>query len=344
MGIQNSNLNEDTIKRILEDNYNIETSKVTKIDRGTANIFEVQSKEKKYILKEFSEGRSEDSVIKETNIINFLKDRNIKVPIYIKSIQGDFYIKFENRIIIVQEYVDGYTMENNTGDYTKTIESAKILGKMTKELKDYIGLEEDGIIEKWFSKESLEKGITKMLDLKSKLNEDNPYKLTFEKDLEDKINMSKDLIENFQFDIIKKMTIMNSHGDYSVQQLIYNDNDETTVIDFETAKKLPIIWEVMRSYSYIDKEAKNGNLNIDTLVDYVKEFSKYVKLNEYDLKYASKIYLIQIVSSPFCYKQYNDNYEKTGLLEFALFRTNLCRYLYKNSDEISLRLQKEISN
>ena len=344
MGIQNSNLNEDTIKRILEDNYNIETSKVTKIDRGTANIFEVQSKEKKYILKEFSEGRSEESVIKETNIINFLKDRNIKVPVYIKSTQGNFYIKFENRIIIVQEYVDGYTMENNTGDYNKTIESATILGKMTKELKDYTGLEEDGIIEKWFSKESLENGITKMLDLKSKLNADNPYKSIFEKDLEDKINMSKDLIENFKFDIIQKLTIMNSHGDYSVQQLIYNDKEETTVIDFETSKKLPIIWEVMRSYSYIDKEAKNGNLNLNTLVDYVKEFSKYVKLNEYDLKYAAKIYLIQIVSSPFGYKQYNDNYEKTGLLEFALFRTNLCRYLYKNSDEISLRLQKEISN
>ena len=344
MGIQNSNLNEDTIKRILEDNYNVETSKVTKIDRGTANIFEVQSKEKKYILKEFSEGRSEDSVIKETNIINFLKDRNIKVPVYIKSTQGNFYIKFENRIIIVQEYVDGYTMENNTGDYNKTIESATILGKMTKELKDYTGLEEDGIIEKWFSKESLENGITKMLDLKSKLNADNPYKSIFEKDLEDKINMSKDLIENFKFDIIQKLTIMNSHGDYSVQQLIYNDKEETTVIDFETSKKLPIIWEVMRSYSYIDKEAKNGNLNLNTLVDYVKEFSKYAKLNEYDLKYAAKIYLIQIVSSPFGYKQYNDNYEKTGLLEFALFRTNLCRYLYKNSDEISLRLQKEISN
>ena len=170
----------------------------------------------------------------------------------------------------------------------------------------YTGLEEDGIIEKWFSKESLENGITKMLDLKSKLNADNPYKSIFEKDLEDKINMSKDLIENFKFYIIQKLTIMNSHGDYSVQQLIYNDKEETTVIDFETAKKLPIIWEVMRSYSYIDKEAKNGNLNLNTLVDYVKEFSKYVKLNEYDLKYAAKIYLIQIVSSPFGYKQYND--------------------------------------
>ena len=162
----------------------------------------------------------------------------------------------------------------------------------------------------------------------------------FEKDLQDKINMSKDLLNNFDFEIIKKMTIMNSHGDYSVQQLIYNDNSKITVIDFETAKKLPIIWEVLRSYSYIDEEAKNGELNIDTLVEYVKEFAKYVQLNEYDLKYAAQLYLIQIVSSPFGYKQYNDDYEKKGLLEFALFRTNLCRYLYNNSKEISTRLQK----
>ena len=48
--------------------------------------------------------------------------------------------------------------------------------------------------------------------------------------------IDKNLLNNFDFEIIKKMTIMNSHGDYSVQQLIYNDNSKTTVIDFETAK------------------------------------------------------------------------------------------------------------
>ena len=218
------------------------------------------------------------------------------------------------------------------------------LGKMTQALKDYEGLEEDGIIEKWFSKESLENGIIKMEDLINKLNLDNPYREKFEKDLQDKINMSKDLLNNFDFEMIRKMTIMNSHGDYSVQQLIYNDNGKTTVIDFETAKKLPIIWEVMRSYSYVDEEAKNGELNIDTLVEYVKKFAKYVQLNKYDLKYAAQLYLIQIVSSPFGYKQYNDDYEKKGLLEFALFRTNLCRYLYNNSKEISTRLQKEVNS
>ena len=337
MGIQASNLNGQIIKDLLNKNYGIQIIGAEKINRGTANIFKVESNDKVYILKEFSEGRTEESVIKETNIINFLKKKGINVPVYIKSKQNSFYIKFENRIIILQEYIDGYTMENNTGDYKKTIESAVILGKITQALKDYDGLEENGIIEKWFSKESLEKGI-------SKLNPDNLYRKTFKKDLQDKINMSKDLIKNFDFEIIKKMTIMNSHGDYSVQQLIYNDNGKTTVIDFETAKKLPIIWEVMRSYSYVDEEAKNGELNIDTLVEYVKEFAKYVQLNKYDLKYAAQLYLIQIVSSPFGYKQYNDDYEKKGLLEFALFRTNLCRYLYNNSKEISTRLQKEVNS
>ena len=96
----------------------------------------------------------------------------------------------------------------------------------------------------------------------------------------------------------------------------------------------------MRSYSYIDEKAINGELHIDTLEEDVKEFENYVPLNEYDLKYAAQLYLIQIVSSTFGYKQYNDNYAKTELLEFALFRTNLCRYLYNNLEKISARLQE----
>lgn len=41
----------------------------------------------------------------------------------------------------------------------------------------------------------------------------------------------------------------NNTGDYNKviesarQQLIYNDKGETTVIDFEIAQKMPIVWE-----------------------------------------------------------------------------------------------------
>ena len=111
MEIQKSNLNEQIIKALINKNYGIEIMEIEKINRGTANIFKIKSNDKVYILKEFSEGRTEESVIKETNIINFLKDRGINVPVYIKSKQNSFYIKFENRIIILQECIDGYTME-----------------------------------------------------------------------------------------------------------------------------------------------------------------------------------------------------------------------------------------
>lgn len=131
--------------------------------------------------------------------------------------------------------------------------------------------------------------------------------------------------------------MLNSHGDFCSQQLIYNDNKEPTIIDFEKAKKLPIVWEVIRSYSYIDKK-----FDIKNLIDYFKEFTKYVTLNEYDLKYASYLYLLQLASSPYGYKEYNDDYSQKDLLSFAFFRTNLCKTLYENLENISLRLAEKI--
>jgi DNA-binding transcriptional regulator YhcF (GntR family) len=75
--------------------------------------------------------------------------------------------------------------------------------------------------------------------------------------------------------------------------------------------------------------------------EYLKSSSKTVIKVFKELENANLI-KIQIVSSVFGYKQYNDNYDKTGLLKFAFFRTNLCRFLYKHIKEINLRLQNEI--
>ena len=342
MGIQKSNLTKNKIQEILKEQYNIIPKSITEINRGTANIFKIETDENTYILKEFNNKRTLESIKKEIDIINFLADRKIRVPKYIKTINNEFYTKNEDRIIILQDFIEGYTMENNTGDYKKVIESASILGKITKELADYPQLSEEGIIENNFSKESLERKMQKLKELKNNLNKENKYKEKFEQDLDYKIKVLRNIIDKFDFSIIRKLTIVNTHGDFSVQQLIYNDQKGTTVIDFETSKKMPIVWEVMRSYSYIDKDAKSGKLNIDTLVDYFNEFSKYVKLNEYDLKYAPHIYLIQLSSSPFGYNIYNNDPTQESILEFAFFRTNLCKFLYENLDKISNRLIEDV--
>jgi len=342
MGIQKTNLNDRKIKNILKKEYNIKALNISKIDRGTSNIFKIETEKNRYILKEFISKRKKETIIKEINIIKFLRKRNINVPKYVKTESNEFYIENEGRIIIVQEFVDGYTIDNNTGDYKQVIECANILGKLTKELSYYPELSEENIIEENFSRTRVHLGIEKMKQIKINLKENNIYKRQIEEDIDYRIKILKEIEDNFDFNIISKITMLNSHGDFCSQQLIYNDQKEPIIIDFEKAKKLPIVWEVMRSYSYIDKEAKDGKINIKTLADYFKEFTKYIKLNQYDLKYASYLYLLQLASSTYGYEEYNNDFSQKELLDFAFFRTKLCKNLYKNVEEISLKLIENI--
>ena len=154
--------------------------------------------------------------------------------------------------------------------------------------------------------------------------------------------MIKDISEENIFIDTKKLTIKNTHGDFNVLQFIYKNNHINSVIDFVSACRMPVVWELIRSYSYIDKDVKNGIFNLDTFTDYIKEFNKYVKLNDYDLKYMSYIYLIQLLSSTYGYKEYINNNENIELLEFAHFRANICKYLFNNAENISNRLLKII--
>ena len=343
MGIEKTNLDNEKINYLLEKNYNIKPQKVTRINRGTSNIFAIKTEQDKYILKEFISKRNKDTIIKEIDIINFLQKQNISVPTYLKTVDGRFFLENKGRILIVQKFVEGYIIENNTGNYKQVMECANVLGKLTKALINYPELSDENIIEENFSKTRVHLGIEKMKELRKSIKKDNVYKEKFEKDIDFRIKILKELESNFNFDIIKNMTMLNSHGDFCSQQLIYSNNKEPVVIDFEKAKKLPIVWEVIRSYTYIDKDVVKGNININTLVDYFIEFTKYIKLNQYDLKYASYIYLIQLASSTYGYKEYNNDYGQKELLEFAFFRTNLCKSLYENCEEISLKLMENLS-
>lgn len=337
MGLQKTNLNYKKIKNILEKEYNIKALNIVNIDRGTSNIFKIETNQNKYILKEFISTRKKENIIKEINIINFLRERNINVPIYVKTKNGYYFIENEGRIIIVQKFIDGYIIDNNTGEYNQVIECANILGKLTKELMDYPELSEEDVIHKNFSKARIHRGIENMQHIMDTIKEDNKYKERIERDLNYRIRILEEFENGFDFSIVRKLTMLNSHGDFCSQQLIYNDNTGPTIIDFEKAKKLPIVWEVIRSYSYIDKE-----FNIENLVDYFKEFTKYINLNEYDLKHVAYLYLLQLASSTYGYKEYNDDYSQKELLNFAFFRTDLCKILYKNLEIIGTKLIEKI--
>lgn len=331
---------EKEMKEVIKEKYNIEVIDLEKINRGSASITKIITKDKNYILKEFQDKYDKEFIIKEINIINFLKKRNIKVPKYISCKNGKYYFFHNRRVVIMQEFIEGYTINNNNGTHNQIIESAKYLGLIIKELENYEKLYSWNINE-WFNNKYLTDAIMNHKELLKYFDENKHYDWV-KKDIEDKIQIALSLTNNInQFKNIDKITYKNSHGDYSIQQFIYKDGKINAILDFISSAYLPICWEVIRSYSYIAPECKEGNMNIKTLTEYVKEFTNYVTLNEFDLKYMPYIYLFQILNSTYGYKQYLKE-DNDKILNFAKQRTNFVRWLYKNAEELSLELTKFI--
>ena len=332
-------INKKEIINFVKEKYRINVTNIKIIDRGSANIYSLNGDE--YILKEFQSKYTKEEIEKEITIINHLKKDGIKVPSYIKTINDTYYSLYKDKVIIIQKFIEGYTLDRNEGNYEQTIECAKVYGMIVESLENLDILLPLNDLS--FSKENLTKGIEKHQKLLELINDkDDEETLKIKRDLEEKINMIKNISKENIFIDTKKLTIKNTHGDFNILQFIYKNNHINSVIDFVSACRMPVVWELIRSYSYIDKDVKNGIFNLDTFTDYIKEFNKYVKLNDYDLKYMSYIYLIQLLSSTYGYKEYINNNENIELLKFAHFRTNICKYLFNNAENISNRLLKII--
>ncbi|MGN1268737.1 MAG: phosphotransferase [Candidatus Aphodocola sp.] len=331
--------NKEEIISVIKDIYGLDITEVKKVDRGSANIYSLNND--KYILKEFQSRYSKEQIDKEIAVINHLKASGIQVPIYIKTLSGEYDFVYKEKTIIMQEFIEGYVLDNNEGTYEQTIECATVYGKIVKALETLPIELPSSDLSDWYSPESFEKGIKKHEELLDSLNDDEVDQ-RIKKDLLEKIEMIKEISSGTDFSEMTNLTEKNTHGDYNILQFIYKDGKINAVIDFVSATKMPIVWELIRSYSYIDKDAKDGEFNLDTFVDYIKEFTKYVELNKYDLKYMAYLYLIQILSSNFGYKQYVHDHEKTSLLNFGFYRTNICRFLFKNVQVIANRLDSEL--
>lgn len=334
--------NDEEIIILAKKIYALDISKVEKINRGSANIYLLN--EDQYVLKEFQSKYTKDEIEKEINVINHLSKFDIKVPEYVKTSSNKYYCVHKKKIIIIQKYIEGYGLNNFEGTYEQTMECAEYYGKIVSALKSLPVKLPDSDFSDLYSKENFDNGIKKHKDLLVMLDANNNVDKKIKEDIEEKITMIKDVKNNMDFSEMKNLTMLNSHGDYNVLQFIYKNNKINAVIDFVSACKMPVVWELIRSYSYIDKEAKNGEFNINNLVDYIKTFNKYITLNRYDIKYMVYLYLIQILNSDFGYKQYVSNHKKINLLEFGYLRTNICRYLFKNANLITERLEKELFN
>jgi hypothetical protein len=344
--IEKSVLNEEEIKEELKKRYGFKhVQNISKILMGSANIFKIICDGDAYILKEYQSLYRLDDIKREEHITRLLQENGIPSVEMVFCINGDYAWECKERVLVLQKFVEGEVVDSYTGSNTMMKESAFYLSKINLILKN-ISLEKEDNTSEWLTPENLLKVKQKYNKIIEKCEEDR-NNLIFQKIRRD-ILIKKKLLNEFMenkevIDSLSKVTHMNSHGDYSVLQFIYEPDTSKikVILDLSVAGKLPIVWEIIRSYSYMDPLCKEGEINIENLKNYVREYMKNIKISKIDLVMMPYVYLIQLLKSSFGYSQYvlSPSENKDQLIEFAFWRTKMCMWLASNAKKLSKELE-----
>ncbi len=340
MALEKSSLDFDKISELLLKHYDIRVDSAEKMDFGTANCFRISSEDKLYFLKEFQSGFEIGNLIREAALVNYLYEKQIPVARFIFTNDQKEYIVYDGHLICLQEYIVGKTYGYDHFPSRLLKESSGMLAKLHNALRDYPLPTDMG--EEWldsFSSKLLANQYDKLISIAETQSEDiNCAKiiadLKYKKTLAIRCEYYKTFYEG--------ITYSPTHGDYQGCQLICGEDNIKAVIDFSSARNLPVVWEIMRAYVQSSKSREDAKIDVCGLCEYVEEYMKYAPLTKKDLVSMPYVYLFQLARSKYGYPQYlsTDSEDREGLLKFAFWRTDICREVEKNAQTISEALLK----
>jgi len=342
MSLEKSILTESIISDLLSTHYGISLVSVNKLKLGTANCFQVYDGNRYYFLKEFQSDISEDEVVREAKLLDYLSAAEFPVTRFYKTVHNEFVIKYQNHILCLEEYIEGHTYGYNDLPLDLLPNVGRMLGKLHQVLKDYplpISMSDQ-----WLGSISADRVIAKYDEL---------IQIAENKADADKLpQLMDDLLYKKQLAVrceeYKKyydgITYCSTHGDYQGCQLIWEQKEIKAVIDFSAAACLPVTWEIMRSFVQSSNVCRTtATIDVAALCDYVREYMKFSLLTKNDMIAMPYVYLFQLAQSSYGYPQYllnTDSEDREGLLRFAFWRTQMCREVEKKAEEISEALVK----
>ncbi len=341
MALEKTVLNEKIVSDLLSRHYGISPISAKKLKLGTANCFQVYDGYKYYFLKEFQSSFSENAVVQEAKLLEYLSDAGVPTTRFYKTLNNEFVINYRNHIICLEEYIEGQTYDYDDLPLELLPQVGKMLGRLHQTLKDY-PLPID-MSDKWLTSFSAENMIAQYDALikiaESKVDDKNTNQII--DDLQYKKQLAIRCEEYKEY--YNGITYCSTHGDYQGCQLIFEKEEIKAVIDFSSASCLTVTWEIMRSFVQSSNYCRtNATVDIKAFCEYVREYLKFSPLTKIDMIAMPYVYLFQLARSKYGYPQYlnTDSEDREGLLQFAFWRTKMCREVEKNAEIISNELLK----
>ncbi len=335
MALEKSVLDKGKMEAILNNEYCLKLIDSKSLELGSANCYKVCCEEGDFFFKEYQSDFTQDRVDKEADIVEYLISKDFPVAGFVKTKNGSNSVMYEGHVLSLQHFIEGQSFLNDL-PHSLLMESAKYLGIMHSLLKDYPM--EKSMDYNWaasFSSEAISQKFNALLAALDENKSDPNYTrihddLIFKKRLMDSIDSWKEYF--------KDITYTSTHGDYTACQLICDKGKIKAIIDFSSAACIPAVWEIMRSYIQSGGVSrKDSYFDIEDFSLYVKEYLKYSPLTKRDLEAMPYIYLFQLAQSSYGYKEYliTKTENKEALLDFAFWRTNICREIYQKAKAIS---------
>jgi hypothetical protein len=275
-------------------------------------------------------------------------DHGIPTASFIATLTGAYVWQSRGRAVHLRRFVEGRIFPQNGAPDWLLQQSSALLGRLHAVMRSFPEMKK-GFPDPWFAWDPA--GKQDQYEQLITLAEVLPASTEREKILRD-LRYKKELMKPEKHPAIdpSKLTFANSHGDYHIMQLICSGEAVAAVIDFSSACQLPLMWEVIRSYSLADPACTN-DLNVDRLTGYVRQYLKAGgQLSEYDLRMMPYLYHLQLARSQYGYQEYlsggEEGFFHSGapdrlgdLLRFGFWRTDMCRWLEVHADDVSHALR-----
>ncbi len=335
------------LKEALAFDYDLQVLCLTRTKFGTAECYFADTDRGKLFVKIYQKKHDCDQISKEIRLCKHLQAKGMQVSHYWNNRNGALINKKEFGIYTVQEYIPGITYEKFQAPAPVILHSAEVLADMHQNLQEIQGLQQDFTpewIEKMADAEALASRAEQLIheaeqleahDLREKIIEDCKWKKQV-------ASVLPKLKGNFAH-----LTRKNSHGDYNVYQWICDSDQIKAVIDFGSCSNVPAIWELLRSYTYAAGACADGKgLEVDFYCRYLQRYLQKSTLRSEDLQYGCCFYFYTLLVSTFGYRPYMEDYAKGSynrLIEFALWRSQMSRFLYEYYERLDAYIYERLN-
>lgn len=315
--------------------YDIEIETMEPSENGAGGLtYVVKANDKKFVVKYPSDNEMNNPDV-EIRVCEELLDKGIPVCRFIPNKHGKMISTDENgRRFTVQHFYEGITYGYNEAPVNLQAQSASFLAKIHEAMKDIENIP-IGIGKEFFTYRKVEYMKDAYADTLQQAIENNDTDIAMHIRSNMRIATAMPV---YNFDI-KKFSCGNTHGDYMISQLIWQNEKIGGIIDWTCVCKHPYIWEIVRSYVFMAPEIKQGEIDIKSLIDYISEYMECGSLNSYDIENAGKLFYYFLAVCNF-YGQYYDSISKNRYiyLQQANMASQLLVWFENHIDELNDKL------